>query len=294
MVLDDINSAIRSLTDTFGKLFSQMESLVKVANPAVYNQLQFAFQDLSAVVGRVFVPVIRAAIPIVRALADAVATSVPVLGSIFTNIANVVKDLSPALKEAQIGFIQISQAIARVANIFINGAKTIFKADDIVSAVDVITSAITKLVLSFEAIAEAINDIIQTGNLRSLVGIFERINERAALLKDIARDTQIRSSVGAAPRQATLSSFEDIGRNAAKAAFSQSSVDPAVESLQVQKDIAKYNALIAEQTAKMAGKAFTVDEFLQQLKQAVLQGLLTPPAVHVGRALKAAGGFLGL
>lgn len=66
------------LSGALDGLIGMIEKFVSSLNPAIVEQLQLAFDDLFAVVGRLFVPIMAAVVPIVRTFADAL---VPVIQS---------------------------------------------------------------------------------------------------------------------------------------------------------------------------------------------------------------------
>lgn len=66
------------LSGALGSVIGMIEKFVSSLNPAIVEQLQLAFDDLFAVVGRLFVPIMAAVVPIVRTFADAL---VPVIQS---------------------------------------------------------------------------------------------------------------------------------------------------------------------------------------------------------------------
>lgn len=59
------------VTGAFGKIAATVTGFVAALNPGIAEQLQLAFDDLAAVVGRMLLPVMGATIAIVRTFADA-------------------------------------------------------------------------------------------------------------------------------------------------------------------------------------------------------------------------------
>ena len=72
-------AAFGAVTGAFTGIIDIASKFVSALNPGIIEQLQLAFDDLFAVVGRAFVPVMAAVIPIVRTFADAL---VPVIQSL--------------------------------------------------------------------------------------------------------------------------------------------------------------------------------------------------------------------
>lgn len=106
-------AAFKKLTSTFSAINAVATKFVSALNPAIVNQLELAFDDLFAVVGRAFTPILAASVPIVRAFADsmlpvmnALMPTFGALGDAMINIAipvitafsGVLFTLSPLLK----------------------------------------------------------------------------------------------------------------------------------------------------------------------------------------------------
>ena len=72
-------AAFGAVAGAFTGIIDIASKFVSALNPGIMEQLQLAFDDLFAVVGRAFVPVMAAVIPIVRTFADAL---VPVIQSL--------------------------------------------------------------------------------------------------------------------------------------------------------------------------------------------------------------------
>lgn len=82
------------LTDAFGGIISIAEKFAGALNPAIVEQLQLAFDDLFAVVGRLFIPIMAAAVPIVRLFADAMVPVVQALMPTFKLLADAIMNIA--------------------------------------------------------------------------------------------------------------------------------------------------------------------------------------------------------
>jgi len=87
-------AVFEGLTDAFGGIISIAEKFVGALNPAIVEQLQLAFDDLYAVIGRLFVPIMAALVPIVRMFADAMVPVVNALIPTFNLLADAIMNIA--------------------------------------------------------------------------------------------------------------------------------------------------------------------------------------------------------
>lgn len=87
-----------NLTSTFSMISQVAQRFVGALNPAMVEQLQLAFDDLFAVVGRLFTPIMAALVPIVRTFADALVPVVQQLMPTFKLLADAIMGIAgPAI-----------------------------------------------------------------------------------------------------------------------------------------------------------------------------------------------------
>ena len=87
-------AVFEGLTDAFGGIISVAEKFAGALNPAIVEQLQLAFDDLFAVVGRLFIPIMAAVVPVVRLFADSLVPVVQALMPTFKLLADAIMNVA--------------------------------------------------------------------------------------------------------------------------------------------------------------------------------------------------------
>lgn len=119
-------SALGAFSGPLSMAIDMVSRFVDAVNPALLEQLQMAFDDLYAVIGRALAPVIAAAIPIIRTFADAmvpvVASLIPtfkILADAILSVAGpVIGIFASVITAIQPIWEKMAGAIAQVADMF--------------------------------------------------------------------------------------------------------------------------------------------------------------------------------
>jgi hypothetical protein len=253
------NLAVGSITGTLGA-FSQITafagSFVQAFNPALMEQMNLVFKDLTAVIGMGLEPVIGAVIPIVRAFADRL---VPVMQAMIPTVqlfADSMIELAGPIIEILI------QAFAALEPIIVMAAGLVEMWAGILTwAVPLIAAAIKEIVYWFTKIVSTVQWVV--GSL--IVGIgkvlsmipgtgnagkdLQKVGENAIesskkaskatddyyngtskVQKAIQKPMVKGASVGAAAGKASFSGISDLGRNLMQSAMSSSTQASAIRT----------------------------------------------------------------
>ena len=251
--------AVGAITGTFGA-FSQITafagSFVQAFNPALMEQMNLVFRDLTAVIGMGLEPVIGAVIPIVRAFADKL---VPVMQAMIPTVqlfADSMIELSGPIIEILIqAFAALEPIIVLAAGIVEQWANVLTWAVPLIAAViKEIVYWFTKIVSTIQwvvgsliiGIGKVLSMIPGTGNAgKDLQKVGEAAvesskkaskatdnyyNGTSKVQKAIQKPVVKGASVGAAAGKATFSGISDLGRNLMQSAMSSSTQASAVRT----------------------------------------------------------------
>jgi phage-related protein len=115
-MLGPLTGLIQSAINPLGTLKDLLAPFFNALSPGLMEQLNLAFNDLMAVVGRALTPVMGALIPIVRLFADAMVPVANALLPVFNSLAQVLLNLAsgiiPVLSGVVMAVIPYAQALA--------------------------------------------------------------------------------------------------------------------------------------------------------------------------------------
>lgn len=267
--LEGIPNAFMSITNFASKFVAMLD-------PALMGQLALAFQDLMAVVGMGLRPIIQAAIPIVRAFADALLPIMQTLAPVINQFGNaMVKIAIPVIAlwaKAIWALIPVLETIAPlfldIAEIFSVGAPVISIAfDSLSTALQIVVGVVHLFMTAIKIVTVAIMDAaewvvswVSKSKADSIRAASEAVAESAARSgQEFKRvvDGLIEGqkpmpiggqggSFGAAAKQASYSGIADLGKNMMQAAFGQSQQNAALQT-------ANNTKIMAEGIGKMVG-----------------------------------------
>ena len=253
------NLAVGAITGTVGA-FNQITafagSFVQAFNPALMEQMNLVFKDLTAVIGMGLEPVIGAVIPIVRAFADRL---VPVMQAMIPTVqlfADSMIELSGPIIEILI------QAFAALEPIIVMAAGVVeMWAGVLTWAVPLISTVIKEIVYWFTKIVSTVQYVV--GSLMIAIGKvlamvpgtgnagkdLQKVGENAIesskkaskatddyyngtskVQKAIQKPMIKGASVGAAAGKASFSGISDLGRNLMQSAMSSSTQASAIRT----------------------------------------------------------------
>lgn len=287
--------------DVFGTLTGSFQSIIDVAskfvsalNPAVVEQLQLAFDDLFAVVGRLFMPIMAAVVPIVRTFADALVPVVQSLMPTFKLLADaiisvaapmivifsgLIQTLAPQFQLLAGWFQSLAAVIGQGLFQYINALVPLFAG--LMDAVGILMPAVTDLVGAMFALAVPLMQIIVpllVPALKVLAIVVGKVVEALSWLIGKATEglkmiapaqggpnlkippIQAGASRGAAAKGAQFMGFSEFGSQLMAASFGSSVNTPEFKT--------------AENTAKIAEGIDTL----------VKQGQNQAPAVQINQA----------
>ena len=280
--------------DAFGSIIAVAEKFAGALNPAIVEQLQLAFDDLFAVIGRLFVPVMAAVVPVVRTFADAMVPVVQALMPTFKLLADAILNIagpviaifSGLLNALAPQFQLLAGWLGTLATVigqglfkYIDALVPLFSA--LMDVVGMLMPPITDLVGAMFALAVPLMQIIVpllipalkllAAVVAKVVSVFAWLIGKAAEGLRMIAPTQTGpglkvpgiqrdASRGAAARGASFVGFAEFGKQLMEASFGSSVNTPEFKT--------------AENTAKMA-------EGIQTL---VRQGENQAPAIQVGQA----------
>lgn len=173
------------------EIFSTLADYSAKSNPAAAKMLSEAFEDLQAVIGARFTPVIKFTTQVVRLVGDFLQTILPTEAQ----FEEVVAALAPVVAELRAALTDVAPLLQ---NIMVVALKTF--------AV-VLRETVMATIQLVRLLAEAVKRITGYDALKNLVGT-----------KPIG---QLQSSFGAAAREATYVSNEEVGRRAVLNAFNR-------------------------------------------------------------------------
>jgi len=292
-VLDGALGAIAGVAGAFTSIIGIASKFVEALNPAIMDQLNLAFSDLFAVVGRLFVPVMAAVIPIVRTFADAMVPVVqglmPVFGILAEALMNlagpiigifsgVLLTLTPIFEQFAKGLTQIAATIGQSLGPIIDAILPVLMVllqlfIDLLPAVNdmlkafamIFTSglqlAIPYLVWALQGLAEAIVYVV------SWFG--KTMKEGAVIMSDFAKtlmpaegptktlkipEITPDSSRGAASKGAQFMGFAELGKGLMAASFGSGANTPEMKTAEnTGKIVAGIDKLVAGQNPPPAG-----------------------------------------
>jgi len=108
--------AANQALELIGKVGHAMMNLARSANPVAAERFDYAMRDLSAVMGRVFVPILEKGTDVVRLFADIMATALPStddvrevfaeLDPVLQDLRSVAADLAPVVRSQLVGALK--------------------------------------------------------------------------------------------------------------------------------------------------------------------------------------------
>ena len=253
------NLAVGSITGTLGA-FSQITafagSFVQAFNPALMEQMNLVYKDLTAVIGMGLEPVIGAVIPIVRAFADKL---VPVMQAMIPTVQlfadSMIQLAGPIIEILIQAFAALEPIIVLAAGIVEMWAGVLTWAVPLIAAViKEVVYWFTKIVSTVQwvvgslmiAIGKVLAMIPGTGNAgKDLQKVGENAiesskkaskatddyyNGTSKVQKAIQKPMVKGASVGAAAGKASFSGISDLGRNLMQSAMSSSTQASAIRT----------------------------------------------------------------
>jgi hypothetical protein len=251
--------AVGAITGTVGA-FSQITafagSFVQAFNPALMEQMNLVFKDLTAVIGMGLEPVIGAVIPIVRAFADKL---VPVMQAMIPTVQlfadSMIQLAGPIIEILIQAFAALEPIIVMAAGIVEMWAGVLTWAVPLIAAViKEVVYWFTKIVSTVQyvvgslmiAIGKVLAMIPGTGNAgKDLQKVGENAiesskkaskatddyyNGTSKVQKAIQKPMVKGASVGAAAGKASFSGISDLGRNLMQSAMSSSTQASAIRT----------------------------------------------------------------
>lgn len=160
-LVGSLGGAASGITGTLQSIFGPLASMIDKINPNIVKMFEFAMDDLQAVFGELFAPIMEAAIPLIRKFADILQAMMPA----FTPIIEVIVELFGIIGEL---LVPIFKAITPIIQLF--GA--ILKA--LMPIIHFLAGLFTKLMSMFEWVIKGIislyNDLANT-KLGRLLGL---------------------------------------------------------------------------------------------------------------------------
>ena len=223
---------------------------INALNPALMEQLNLAFNDLMAVVGRALVPIVGALIPVVRLLGDALVPVSAALMPVFESLAKVLMNLASAVIPVMTGVIQamiphiqafadqVVQMSGRFGNLLVpivdallpiffeladSATKLIPAISQLVGiiaglAVPLLNWAIPPLVKALRWLADTVLEVINW--IRSKMWLPALAGAGGAAPQNFKLGgVSPGASIGASTRGANFSGVAELGRNLQQAAF---------------------------------------------------------------------------
>lgn len=270
-------AAVGSITGTIGafnQITSFAGSFVQAFNPALMEQLNLVFKDLTAVIGMGLEPIIGAVIPIVRAFAD--------------QLVPVIRAMIPSIQLFADSMIQLAgpiitilvEAIAALEPMFVMAAGTVeMFAGLLVAAMPLIAAVIKEVVYWFGKIVSTIQWVVGsmmiaigkvlamvpgTGNAgkdlqkagenavesskKASQATLDYYNGTSKVQKALQKTPVKGGSVGAAAGKASFSGISELGRNLMQSAMSSSTQASAIRTAENTQKTAE---VLSEMNAKM-------------------------------------------
>jgi hypothetical protein len=250
-------------TGAFTGLVNVIGKFVGALNPALMEQLQMAFDDLFAVVGRALVPVMGAVIPIVRTFADALvpvvegmkpamealantlitmavpfiqlfASALNAVTPFVTQFANAVSSavgplidqLLPVISSLVPVYGAIFAGLSQLLPVILSIVGELFAA--VAPLVEILAAALVPIISLVASALKSFGEALKT--LVGWIAWFTRKSANALLgetgptrLKPVA--TNPGASLGAAARQTNFTSFEEFARSLIVASFGSGAGD---------------------------------------------------------------------
>lgn len=182
MALAKVKDAALQVVQRFVALTQAMFRFAQVASPGQAQRWTMALQDLQAVLGRTFIPVLEKATQGVRQIADALNSILPSTAQ----MRDVFRALDPVFADLKRTLVELRPVL------------TVF----VQTELQLLRLSLSLLAVQLRALAKAIE-----------------FSPLGLLSKALGGDKTLASSVGAAPRPAQFLQPEDISRQAALAAF---------------------------------------------------------------------------
>ena len=255
------NLAVGAITGTvgaFSKIISFASPFVEAFNPALIEQMNLVFKDLTAVIGMALEPVIGAVIPIVRAFADRLVPVVQALIPTVQLFADAMMELAGPIIEILIeAFAALEPIIVLVVGIVKMWADILVQSLPLISAViKEVVWWFTKIISTMQwAIGRLISMIPGTGNIgENMIKSAEKASKAtddyykgtSNVQKAVRDPAKKGASVGAAAGKASFSGISDLGRNLMQSAMSSSTQASAIRT--------------AENTEKMDKTLTSIDQ----------------------------------
>lgn len=209
-----VGAAISGVTGGFQQAFGAIQGAVAKADPAAAMKFQIALDDLTATMGQIVAPVLKAGTGLIRKFADMLMTMQPAfkpLIGVMTQLMDVVGQLLLPVFKIFTVYIQVYGAILNAMMPVVNLAAQV-----LMKLADAILYLMNKAV-------EAYNEIA-----RSRVG--RNLGMKTLDIKQFD-DFDKKSSVGASVRPASFIGAAELGRQARQTAFA-SGASPEVKAIE--------------------------------------------------------------
>jgi len=239
------NLAVGAITGTvgaFNQIVSFASPFVQAFNPALIEQMNLVFKDLTAVIGMGLEPVIGAVIPIVRAFADRLVPVVQALIPTVQLFADAMMELAGPIIEILIeAFAALEPIIVLVVGIVKMWADILVQSLPLISAViKEVVWWFTKIISTMQwAVGSLISMIPGTGKIgENMIKSAEKAskatddyyNGTSKVQKAVQQPAKKGASVGAAAGKASFSGISDLGRNLMQSAMSSSTQASAIRT----------------------------------------------------------------
>lgn len=257
------NLAVGAITGTvgaFNQLIGFATPFVQAFNPALIEQMNLVFKDLTAVIGMGLEPVIGAVIPIVRAFADRLVPVVQALIPTVQLFADAMIELAGPIIEILIeAFAALEPIIVMVAGIVKMWADILVQSLPLISAViKEVVWWFMKIISTMQwAIGKLISMIPGTGNIgKNMMDSADKANKASQeyykgvskVQKAVQQPAKKGASVGAAAGKASFSGISDLGRNLMQSAMSSSTQASAIRTAE---NTEKMDKTLQEMNMKM-------------------------------------------
>lgn len=249
---------VNMLKDMIAGAFGPIAELVKVFDPALVNLFQMAVADTLAALGSALVPIIEAAIPLIRQVGDIIATMTPALEpliSFFVDIIGIIGDL----------LVPVARVLTPVLHLMGQMLKALVPIIRLVA--DILIVVADNFVKMMNVFIDGLNWIIRKVNKINPFGDLEQIKH--INLEDLKKQ----DSTGMAVRGVSRVSPEDLGKKFREGAFGSSQVNwkKEIEDLKTRLDemIRRLKGAEAQLYENGRKPTKTDEQFLRELRDAI-------------------------
>lgn len=230
-----VDKLIAPIGQAFGKITAQLDAalgpivgMVGKMNPALVQMLEFAMDDLSAIMGQVLQPILQAVIPLVRLLGDTIATMQPAFDPLIEVLSKMIGIIGKTVEPIARLMVPVLGALASIL-------------DGI--AVPALEFFVQGLEWFSKAVIAMANEVIKAYNEM----VADTVAGRALGLRKLRMlnfdEFEKKSARGTAIRETVRFSADDLGAKTREMAFSQT-----------QKNMLDLTKQIANNTGGMIGQ----------------------------------------